>query len=516
MIPASQEEVFKLLGHPATYGPKAERVERIDTHISAIFLVGDRAYKLKRAVDLGFVDFSTLEKRQVACEKELALNLKTAPSLYRGLIPVTREMEGFLSLGGSGEVVDWVVEMNRFDQNTLFDRMAARGALHRDLMSDLGVAVAKFHASAEPTPGWGGSDAMRQIIFGNRESFCRYVPDTFRQEAVDALTEASLAKLDKVAELLDERRRNGFVKRCHGDLHLRNICLVDDRPTLFDAIEFNDSFANIDTFYDLAFLLMDLEAKDMRLYSSVVHNYYQAYLQDMEGLRLLPLFLSMRAAIRSHVAAAMAGAQPDPREAQRLRDEAQHYLRHAKGYLKPAKPRLVAVGGFSGSGKSRMGRELSPYIGQAPGALVLRTDAIRKRIMGVELYDHLEPDCYTPEMSDRTYHLMDELIDRALRAGHSVISDAVFAKRHERDAVEAIATRVGVPFTGLWLTAPSEIMAQRIRTRQHNVSDATEKVLDMQMHFDIGDLGNWRTVSTDCPKEVSVHKGLVAIGLEDD
>lgn len=506
-----QDEVFALMSRPQTFGPGVAAVERVDTHISALFLGGERVYKIKKAVRLPFLDFTTLEQRRQACEAELGLNRRTAPELYRGLASVTREADGRLVLGGQGEAVEWMVVMNRFDQNTLFDRLADRGALTRELMRALADELAAFHRRARRRPDMGGRAGLDWTIRTNDETFRAFVPQIFAGAAIDALTAASRAALDQVAPLLDKRRAEGMVRHCHGDLHLGNICLYEGRPTIFDAIEFSESVACIDVLYDLAFLLMDLDHRDHRRLASQVLNRYLEQTGDLGGMAAMPLFQSCRAAIRAHVSAAMAANESGDGKERRLRD-ARRYLASATALLTPPPPRLVAVGGLSGSGKSRMGRELAPFLGAAPGAVVVRTDVLRKRLMGVDPETHLEADGYTPEMTERTYAALFDEAARLLGAGHPVVADAVFARRDQRDRIEAVARDAGVPFQGLWLEAAPEVMEQRIVSRKRNASDATASVLQRQLEYDLGEIG-WTRVDTGRPKGESLRVARQLLGI---
>lgn len=510
MIPQSQLAAFEFLSRPETYGPAVAKVERIDTHISTVFLAGDRAFKLKRAVTLPFLDFATLEQRRAACEAEVALNRRTAPNLYRGLATISRWPDGRLELGDGPEVVEWLVAMNRFDQDTLFDRLAAADKLSRDQILDLAEVIAAFHRAAEHRSRHGGRGGMAWTIANNRESQQPYVPAVFAADELDRLAAESGAALEAVAGLLEERRYQGFVRLCHGDLHLRNICLYDGRPTLFDAIEFSDAIASVDVWYDFAFLLMDLDCRGLRRWASVAFNHYQQITGDLGALRALPLFLSCRASIRAHVAANIA-AQKDAEAAGAWHAEARKYLAAAFDYLKPPPPRLVAVGGLSGSGKSRMGRDLAPFFGACPGAAVIRSDVLRKRLMGVDPGERLDQDGYTVQMTEKTYqHLYDETA-AALAAGHSVVADAVFARPEQRAAIEAVARRQGVRFDGLWLEAAPEIMMDRIRSRRRNASDATVEVLRQQLDYDLGDMP-WHRIDTGRAKSDSL--GMVRTLLE--
>lgn len=508
MTPEPQRAIFALLSDPAAYGPGVRDVERIDTHISAVFLAGDRAYKLKRAVRLPFVDFSTLEARHAACLMELTINRRTAPNIYIGVMAITREDDGRLALGGQGQAVDWLVVMSRLAGDDLFDRMAADGRLTRDHAFALADAVAALHQAAEVRTGWGGEPGIRQTIDSNAICFAQHIPSLF--DAVDAgrATEGALAWLIRLAPLLDARRASGLVRQCHGDLHLGNICLVDGQPLLFDAIEFNDDFACIDVFYDLAFLIMDLRARGLTQMASWVLNRYLERTGDLEGLAALPLFLSLRAAIRAHVSATMLRTGGNDG----WRAKALDYLALASDYLAPQPPRLLAVGGLSGAGKSRLARDLAPLIGAAPGAVVLRSDVLRKRLMGVAPEVRLPPEGYTPEMTEHTYQTLYDDIERALRTGHAVIADAVFARPEQRQAVETVATRLAVPFDGFWLEAPAEVMRQRIEGRRKNVSDATVAVLEAQLAYSLGDI-HWTRLESSGSREQTFQDARAVLHL---
>ncbi len=306
MIVEDQGEVIAFLSRPQAYGSGASAVERLETHVSVIFLTGDRAYKLKRAVRFPYLDFSTSALRRAACEAEVALNRRTAPGMYLGVVAVTREPGGGLRLGGDGAPVDWLVKMTRFDQDTLFDHLARLGALDRAAMEDLADAVARLHGEAEERVRGGGHAGMGVIVDGNAETFAECANGVLDPVKVERLNGSTRRALDGCAALLDARRAGGRVRHCHGDLHLRNIFRTDGKPTLFDAIEFNPVLSDIDVLYDLAFLLMDLDHRGLRRLASIALNRYLDITGDTAGLGALGLFLSVRAAIRSHVEAAAA------------------------------------------------------------------------------------------------------------------------------------------------------------------------------------------------------------------
>jgi len=249
----SQEEVFAFLADPATHG--GAKVQRIDTHAASVFLAGDCALKVKRAVRFPFLDYSTLERRQRACEAELAVNAPFAPEIYRGVVPITREAGGKLAIGGAGAPVEWAVEMRRFDEKRTLDHLAAD--IDEALADALGRAVAAAHAKAPAVAAEAWIAALGSYIDEHVAAFRQY-PDRFPAAEIDALAGASRAAYKRLVPQLRERGRRGFVRRIHGDLHLGNIALIDGKPVLFDAIEFSDIIASGDVFYDLAFLLMDL------------------------------------------------------------------------------------------------------------------------------------------------------------------------------------------------------------------------------------------------------------------
>ena len=425
MIAEDQTEIASFLSQGSSFGLAGGPVRRIDTHGAMVFLAGKRAYKLKRAVSFDYMDYATAERRRAMCEAEVRLNRRTAPGIYVSVVAVTREGAGGLALGGRGEPVDWLVEMNRFDEDTLFDRMAGRGELTPAMMDDLAAAIVRFHGSAEERGDVGGAQAMRRVLEIDTAGLNAYAGPVFDVDKVAEVTIASETALDRCADLLDRRGRAGFVRHLHGDLHLRNICLVDGRPTIFDAIEFNDEIAVCDVLYDFAFLLMDLHHRGLRHLGNVVFNDYLWRTDDHAGLALLPLFLSFRAAVRAHVGAAAADSQRDAARANAIRDEARTYLDLAMAFLKPPPARLIAIGGMSGSGKSTLARGLAHAIGCAPGAVILRSDIVRKRLMGVEPAARLGPEAYTSEMSQRVYEKLYADAGMALAGGHSAIIDAV-------------------------------------------------------------------------------------------
>ena len=496
MITEDQREVVALLAAPASHAGAA--VEQIETHASIVFLAGPRAWKLKRAVRYDYLDFSTAERRRAMCEAEVRINRRTAPNLYRGVVPVTRERDGSLALGGSGAPVDWVVEMTRFDQDALLDRLALGGRLDLHLMGPLASAIALLHREAEARADFGGRAGIERVIDGNAAGLAEQGAGSLDLALAERVTRAARDALVRHRALLEARRAGGRVRQCHGDLHLRNIVLLDGRPTLFDGIEFNDDIACIDVLYDLAFLLMDLWRRELTSHANRVLKEYLSETPDVDGLALLPLFLSCRAAVRAKTSITAANLQSDLRRRHELTAQAQGYLEMAARLLDPPRASLVAVGGLSGSGKSTLALALAPDVGPTPGAVVLRTDEIRKRLCGVDSLTRLGPAAYTPEVSRRVYAIAAEYAGAVVRAGHAAVVDAVFARAADREAIEGVAAAAGVPFAGLWLDAAEAVLVERVDRRRLDASDADAGVVRGQLREDTGRIA-WHRIDAARP-----------------
>jgi uncharacterized protein len=498
MITEDQTDVIRFLAAPSTHGSGS--VERIDTHSAIVFLAGQRAYKLKRAVRFDYLDFSTSECRRAMCDAEVRLNRRTAPDVYRGVVAITRERDGALALGGPGTPIDWMVEMNRFPQEALFDRLAATGRLDLQLMTPLAVAIAEFHLTAERRRDHGGKTGMAWVIEGNAAGFAEYGADVLDPSACHRLTDAARVELDRHGALLDDRRASGFVRQCHGDLHLRNIVLLAGRPTFFDGVEFDDRISCTDVLYDVAFLVMDLWRRQLPRHANALWNRYLADTSDLDGVPLFPLFLSCRAAVRAKTSATAARLQHDVRRGNELQELAREYLAMAEDLLHPPRPCLVAIGGYSGSGKSTLALGLAPSVGAVPGAVVVRSDEIRKRLCGVLPLQRLGPEGYSPEVSERVYATAADRARAVVREGHSAIVDAVYARPGDRQAIERVAADMSVPFIGIWLEAPESTLVARTEQRRSDPSDADADVIRMQRRQRAGVM-TWHRVEASTSSE---------------
>ncbi|MGF1658978.1 MAG: AAA family ATPase [Rubrimonas sp.] len=493
---AAQAETIRFLADPATHG--GAPVELIVTHISRVFLAGDRAFKLKRAVASNYLDFSTPALREAACRREIEVNAAAGP-LYRGVVAVTRAPDGALRIGGDGEAVDFLVEMRRFDRAEEFDRLLAAGRLDAPMVERLADVLAEAHRAAPDARAHGGAAATLARIDQIAEAAS--AAGSALREIAPEWRAAARAEAARHARLFDLRTRHGCVRRCHGDLHLRNIVMIDGRPTPFDAIEFSEEIASVDILYDLALTLADLLTADRRDLACALLNRWLGALRDNCGLALLPLYLSMRGAVRGMVAASSgdeAGARAE--------------FAFAQDALAPRPPpRLVAIGGISGSGKTTLARALAPRLGPLTGAVVIRSDVTRKRIVGMPPETRAPLSAYAPEVTARVARRMLRAARRTLAAGFPALLDATFLDPAFRAEAEAMAARMGVRFDELWLTLPPEEAARRAAARFGDASDADGALVRAQAPRAATPAG-WRMLDAAQPVEGLVADALAALG----
>ena len=507
----SQDQVLAALSNPAVHG--GAEVRKIQTHASVVFLAGDRAIKVKRAVRFPFLDYSTLERRKAACEMEVAINKDFAPQIYIGVVPITLGKDGTLKVGGSGQVLEWAVAMRRFDENKTLDKIAERGDLDDNLSLKLADTVLLAHRTARAVDAHAWLAALRTFIDQNHEAFSART-DLFSAADTEVLCSSSVAAYDRVYDRLRARGTSGFIRRLHGDLHLGNIALLDGSPVLFDAIEFDPLIAAGDVLYDLAFLLMDLRERGLAAAANVVFNRYLQESREaghLDALVALPLFLSMRAAIRAKVTAAKLDAK-DVADAGVIRENAQRYFAFALEVLQPVSPMLVAVGGLSGAGKSVLARTIAPRLGPMAGAVVLRSDVERKQLFGVAETDRLQDAAYAPDVGKRIYAVLAEKARKVLAAGHSVVVDAVFADAAERSQIADVLTDGDARFCGLFLTADIETRLTRAVGRTGDASDADWNVVLKQSEYDLGPM-DWTLIDASGTSEQTLNAAMTILRM---
>ena len=459
---------------PLNHFLAAQSDKVIETSCAWVYLQGERALKVKKPVHFGFLDYSTLERRRWALGRELDSNRAAAPDIYRAVHAITKSAKGY-DIDGAGEVEDYALEMRRFDDQAVLSFQPY--AVDADLAETLGRTIARFHAAA-PVLTSGGVKALAFTIDSNAQML-RDLGSRLGAALEPALA-ATVAEWSRMRPLIEAREASGFSRHCHGDLHLGNILLEHGSPVLFDCIEFNDMLSELDVLYDLAFLLMDL---DFRRRTDAANRVMNAYFDEAArafpeglwaGLAALPLTQAVRAAVRCHVSA---HAGDD--------EAARAYLAAALRHLQPHRPRLLAIGGPSGSGKTTLARLVAPAMGGAPGAVILRTDEVRKRLWGSAADEPLPSPAYERVMTERTYDTVLAEARAVLAAGCSVILDATFQDAGFRLRAEALGEVAGVTLEGVWLTGDPALFEQRLRARTHDASDADLATLREQLkHLD--------------------------------
>lgn len=458
---AHWQRLIQALRAPAAYPHPVERVELIETHISAVLLAGEYAYKLKKPVDLGFLDFTSLDRRRYFCEEELRLNRRLAPQLYLEVLPVTGRVQA-PRMGGSGAALEWAVRMRRFPQRQMAGQRLAAGDLAPAAWTRLAQRLAEFHHCLPPafdsTFGSAGTLAAR-----SRDSFAtlrRLCPQAAGLQRLETWSGAALAHLHPAVQ---RRQHQGRVRECHGDLHLDNLVCLDGELVPFDALEFDPALRHIDVLDELAFLTMDLVARDAAPLARRVLDAWLAASGDCQDLDLLRWYQVDRAVTRAKVAALRAAQR-----ARRAADAAAPYLRAARRLARPRRRWLAITHGVSGSGKSCY----SGWLLEQIDVIRLRSDVERRRL--TDAAPATGAGAYTAERRGAVYARLRELAQRVLEAGWPVLLDATFLERRERQLARALAARLDVPFCILELRAPAAVLEHRVRARAAAGNDASE------------------------------------------
>jgi len=477
------DNLILALQDPALYDHPVKEFQVLETHISWVILTGDYAYKIKKPMDFGFLDFSTLERRKRFCEEELRLNRRLAEKLYLEVLPISGSPDA-PELGGHGEAFEYAIRMRQFDQNDLFDVRQENGKLAPELLASLARQVADFHekqpAVAEGKP-LGTPEAVYAAMQENFDQIRPMIDDEALLSQLDNLEQWTRTTFERHSALIAERHDGGFVRECHGDLHLANITVYDGEVTVFDCIEFSEPFRWIDVINDLAFLLMDLESRREPELANLVLNTYLEYRGDFTALPLLPLYKAYRAMVRAKIALFTMG-NPSLTEAdkaglmQRYRD----YAQLAEDYSAIPNPYLLATTGLSASGKSLVSSSMAAEL----GLIRLRSDVERKRLFGLGPLDQSKSptggNLYTEEANQRTYQRLADLAGELLTSGLPVIVDAACLKRAEREMLAEVAESRGMPFALIHCEAPLESRREWIRKREGDASEATEELLEVQ------------------------------------
>lgn len=489
-----QRELVAYLLKPESYPHHVAEIRHVETHISHLFLTGEYAYKLKKAVKFDFLDFTTLEQRKHFCEEEVRVNSRYAAELYLDVLPISR-VDGQYLLGDASAPVEYLIRMREFDSESLFDRRAEQGTLDEASLLGITDAIARFHESAPRRPEFWSPESVRRAYETTLDELAKLGVSPAVEQQIAAIRSAATARIARDAETM-RRRQGSHVRECHGDLHLKNMCSFGGRPLPFDGIEFNPTLSNCDVWADLAFFVMDLQSRTLHEAATAVINQYLQETDDFDGLRLLDLYVSYRAAIRARISALEVGSAATSDERETLLSDSARYLALAASTLEPRRRALIAVGGLAGSGKSTVSNRLAKLL----GAVHIRSDAVRKHLLNIRPSARAPVSAYRPEVSDSVYRALLDRAEIALTAGYPVIVDAVYHSPAWRGSVEALAARLRVPFAGFWCDAPAEITVARVRQRTGDISDATDTVVRLQQEYELGDI-TWTKLDTVRPPE---------------
>ena len=483
-IEQEQPALIRFLLKPDCYDHPVEHIQLIETHISWIILTGDYAYKIKKPLDLGFLDFSTLERRRFCCNEELRLNSRLAAPIYLDVVPITGSAEQAV-INGTGSVIEYAVRMVQFPQQAQLDNMLANGELENHHIDAIAERVAEFHQATDI--------AAKDSAFGDPEKVYYPVEENFTQirqhlhthaydEKLASLERWSQSTFESLKPFFSRRKADGFIRECHGDMHLRNLVWFDGEPLAFDCLEFNPALRWIDTLSEVAFFFMDLQDRQQPEFAHRFLNRYLERCGDYQGMQVFRFYLVYRALVRAKVDAIRCG-QPHITEAEKQGAEQEFlaYLELAQSYTRPEQPRLIITRGLSASGKSTLTRPLL----ESMGAIRIRSDIERKRLFGIQAGTdssaEIDKGIYTAEAGVKTYERLHVLAGALIDAGITVIVDAAFLKHEQRLPFRELARTKQVPFIILEFTATADTLRQRIEARADDISDADLSVLEHQL-----------------------------------
>jgi uncharacterized protein len=454
-----------------------EDIKLVQTHGAYIFLTGNYAYKVKKNVNYGFLDYSSLDKRKFFLDEELRLNQKIAPEIYLEVMPISQHGDRFV-LASSDNIVEYTLKMNAFPQENLLSNLLESGKLNGDRLIELGEIVAKFHQNADTNDyisKFGTAANIRAAFEENYQQSQKYVGIQTKEQlkATKLYTDSFFTEQE---DLLKDRVKQGKIKECHGDLHLNNICLWHDKIQLFDRLEFNESFRFVDTMYDVAFVVMDLAIRNRLDFANIFLNSYLEASGDWTGLLVLPLYLSRQAYVRAKVNSFLLDdPQISEEEKQTASKRARDYYQLAYQYTQTKNSSLILMSGFSGSGKSTVAKTIA----RSQGAIHIRADAVRKHLANIPLAESAK-ELYTVAMTKKTYTRLLELGSILVKAGYTVILDAKYDRLSLRQPVIDRAEEDNIQLKIVYCTAPESVLRDRLNQRQNDISDATADLLPAQ------------------------------------
>lgn len=464
--------------------PVQTPIELIQTHISFVLLTGDYAYKIKKPVNFGFVNFSNLSQRYHFCQEEVRLNQRTAPDLYRAVIPIIQQGEKFILDGDLSEqspVVEYTIKMQEFPQNSLLISQFERGELSEKKLEKLGKELAKIHAQSQTNQEilqFGEPDKIKEAIEQNYRQTEPFIGQMQTAKQYEETRQFTDLFFQKKAQIFQQRIRDQKIRECHGDLHLKNIAFWQDKILIFDGIEFNESFRFVDLMYDVAFTVMDLESRQREDLANAFLNTYLEHTGDWEGVQVLPLYLSRQAYVRAKVNSLMfKDSTIESNVKEKLFNLASHYYHVAWEYTLPRAGKILLMSGVSGSGKSTIARQIA----RTYNYIHIRSDAVRKHLAGISLYQKGDHSLYTPEMTQKTYQRLLDLASLLASEGYGVILDAKYDQIHLRRPVIESSQTQNIPCKIIHCHAPIHLLKKRLEQRQGDITDATPELLETQL-----------------------------------
>lgn len=492
--------------------PVTTPIQFIQTHVSIVFLTGDYAYKVKKPVDFGFLDYSTLEKRHHFCQEELRLNQRGAADLYLEVIPITISDDRY-GLGLPGEIIDYTLKMRQFPQHSLFSELFNQGLLTVERLEELGRVTAQFHGQGVTNDyirSFGEISQIKEAFDENYEQTRGYIGGPQTQQQFEETQAYSDRFFTEHTDLFASRRQGDWIRECHGDMHLGNICLWQDKITLFDCIEFNEPFRFVDVMFDVAYIVMDCDARNR---SDLAYGFLNSYVEqtgDWDGLRVLPIYVSRQSYVRAKVTSFLLNDPAiSPADRKEAETTAALYYQLAWQYTQPRAGRLLLMSGLSGSGKSTIARKLALEL----GAIHIRSDAVRKHLAGVPLLERGGAELYTPAMTSQTYDRLLNLGVTLAKDGYTVILDAKYDRQLLREEAIAQANHQGLPLTILHCSAPLAVLQQRLEERTGDIADATAQLLPTQVavfeEFTQKELSSMITIDTSADIDVHHLKSVI-------
>jgi hypothetical protein len=478
--------IKQLLAAPSAFNHSVSKLRLLETHISWVILTGHYAYKIKKPVDFEFLNYSTLEKRSFYCQEEIRLNKQLAPQLYLEVVTINGDPENPM-INGTGPIIDYAVKMQEFPQTVLFTELLQANKLTVELIDQTAQLIAEFHQTTPKAPtdsNFGTPEHVHAPVVQNFEQMLSLVSNATDREQLLRLRAWSENQYKLHYHLLQKRKAEGFIRECHGDLHLRNIILYNNKPELFDRIEFNLDFLWTDVIADIAFLAMDLlDNKQDKLANRLLNQYFKQT-GDYEGLALLPYYQAYRAIVRAKIILfRLTQLQKDDTEYHAIYQQYHNFIQLAESYAQKKSPVLLITHGFAGSGKSTVARTLADNL----AAIHLNSDIERKRLFGLATNTNsqsaINHGIYTNEATEKTYNHLAYCAQIILHADFSVIVDATFLKHTHRKQFQQLAQAVNAPFVILHCQAPRELILQWITERQQNnqdVSEADNEIFMMQ------------------------------------